>query len=86
MDHEVVAHPDAVVALGLGLEGECHSGVPADVPQLHLSTIQVGRHQLIAIQADPCDGQLRGPVLVDRDHVRQRARLDHPPSRIVEHG
>ena len=53
VDYQVVAHPDAVATRGRVREH--HTGVPTNVRQLFLATVQMGRDQLVALQADPHD-------------------------------
>ena len=80
--HDEVLEQAPVVPCG-GRHGQRDPRVPAEVPELAL----IGQRRdddLVVLETDPGGGDLRTPVLVDRDHVRHRVALEEPTSRIGE--
>ena len=74
VDDQVLAEPERV---GLrSLDRDRHARVPADVAQL-LLLAQVRGDDVVAVEADPDDRDLRAPVRIDRDEVGEPVGLEH---------
>jgi hypothetical protein len=79
VDDEVLAESQGVGHLGL--QRKRHTRVAAHVPQL-LLLAQMTRDDVVAVEADPDDRDLRTSVAVERDEVRERGGLEHGPSAV----
>lgn len=69
-----------------GLEGQGDPRIAADIAEFALPPVQMSGNDLVALQTDPDDRDLRGPILVDGDEMSEGAGLDEATHRIVEHG
>ena len=71
--------------MGACLDRQGDPGVAADVADLAVLG-QVGRHQLVAVQSDPHDRDLRSAIGFQRHQVRERRTFEDGPSGLRDRG
>ena len=75
-DHQVVLH---AVLIALRLHRERHPWVTSDVADLLIDE-QLADHDVVSVQPDPHDGDVRTAVGVDRDEVGETSGFDDLPN------